>query len=718
MKKLYRKNSDYNYILLLLLISLLSFTALLFHPPKWDMLDYFLPMRRLIGETLRSGNLPLWNPYIMLGQPIYADPQSGAWYPIAWILGSLFGYNIFTISFEYILHVFLAGWGVYLLLKTLNFERKIAFTMGVAYMLSGFFVGNGQHMSWIIAGTWLPFVINSYLRLYFKSNMENSLKFSFFVALIFSGGYPAVGFILFYLLLFSSIFLIIRKLKNGVKTEVRKYVKFLSISMAIILPILAIFFVSNIEILPHVTRASSLTKESALTGHFHPYGLFSIIAPLSVHLPNTWEVFGTDLSMINAYFGLIVLIFATVALLKTKDKKVYYLFALALFFILTAMGVYTGIRGFLFDYVPLMNYFRFPSILRLFFILFMVIISAYGLQYFKEKNSNKLLIILSSANALAIIATVAYFRSYTYLNLLDTAKSGIFTQNKNIFIEQAFSFNALFQLTILLLLILVLIFIKNRKLGFNLIIFIIIAELFISTKLTSPYTVYDEFLSAAESNKYLNSFDKKFSLPNGEAIALQTDIMEKQSPFWRNLTMYNHQVSNSGFTPFVLGNHRELNDNFTDFRDSIIQNSVIYIPEKVYPNSLFKNRYEKGEISSKDAFFDVSDIFENSTDVEFQILKFSPNKIEIEYNANSDAYLVLQQHNYPHWRAKIDDKIVPLEQVNIFFMGVKLPSNSHKVVFEFKPKLAITAFYISAFSWILIVLVLLFLRLKKAKMLN
>ena len=208
MKRLFRKNSDSKYILLLLLISLLSFSDLLFHPMKWDMIDYFLPMRRLIGETLRSGNLPLWNPYIMLGQPIYADPQSGAWYPIAWILGSIFGYNIFTISFEYVLHVFLAGLGVYLLLKTLNFERKIAFTMGVAYMLSGFFVGNGQHLSWIIAGTWLPFVISSYLKLYLKINIENSLKFSFFVALIFSGGYPAVGFILFYILLISSIFLI------------------------------------------------------------------------------------------------------------------------------------------------------------------------------------------------------------------------------------------------------------------------------------------------------------------------------------------------------------------------------------------------------------------------------------------------------------------------------------------------------------------------------
>ncbi|MGI6321567.1 MAG: YfhO family protein [Bacteroidales bacterium] len=718
MKRLFRKNSDSKYILLLLLISLLSFSDLLFHPMKWDMIDYFLPMRRLIGETLRSGNLPLWNPYIMLGQPIYADPQSGAWYPIAWILGSIFGYNIFTISFEYVLHVFLAGLGVYLLLKTLNFERKIAFTMGVAYMLSGFFVGNGQHLSWIIAGTWLPFVISSYLKLYLKSNIENSLKFSFFVALIFSGGYPAVGFILFYILLISSIFLIIRRLRNREKKEVRKHIKFISISMAIILPILAIFFVSNIEILPHVTRASSLTKESALTGHFHPKGLLSLIAPLSVHIPNTWDVFGTDLSMINAYFGLIVLIFAIVALLKIKDKKVYYLFVLALLFILTAMGVYTGIRGFLFDYIPLMNYFRFPSIFRLFFILFMVIISAYGLQYFKEKNSNKLLIILSSAIALAITGTIVFFRSYTYLNLLDTAKNGIFKYNENIFLEQAFSFNALFQLTILLLLILVLIFIKNRKLGFNLTIFIIIAELFISTKLTSPYTVYDEFMSAAESKNYLNSFEKKFSLPNGEAIALQTEIMKKQTPFWRNLTMYNHQVSNSGFTPFVLGEHRELNDNFTDFRDSIIQNSVVYIPEKVYPNSLFKNSYEKGEISSKDAFFNVSDIFENSASVEFQILKFTPNKIEIVYNASSDAYLILQQHNYPHWRAKIDDKTVPLEQANIFFMGIKLPSNSHKVVFEFKPKLAKTAFYISAFSWILIVLLLLFLRLKKAKMLN
>ena len=41
---------------------------LLQHPLKYDMIDQAYPWRYFIGECLQNGNLPLWNPYQLLGR--------------------------------------------------------------------------------------------------------------------------------------------------------------------------------------------------------------------------------------------------------------------------------------------------------------------------------------------------------------------------------------------------------------------------------------------------------------------------------------------------------------------------------------------------------------------------------------------------------------------------------------------------------------------------
>ena len=42
----------------------------------WDSKNQFYPMFRFLGEALRNGELPFWNPYHFGGHPAIADPQS------------------------------------------------------------------------------------------------------------------------------------------------------------------------------------------------------------------------------------------------------------------------------------------------------------------------------------------------------------------------------------------------------------------------------------------------------------------------------------------------------------------------------------------------------------------------------------------------------------------------------------------------------------------
>lgn len=78
-----------------------------------DHFDYFQPLRAFTADELRAGRLPLWNPYSASGEPWLANPQTGVFYPPAWLFLVL---PFATAYMAYLLlHLVILGWGAYLL---------------------------------------------------------------------------------------------------------------------------------------------------------------------------------------------------------------------------------------------------------------------------------------------------------------------------------------------------------------------------------------------------------------------------------------------------------------------------------------------------------------------------------------------------------------------------------------------------------------------------
>jgi hypothetical protein len=122
--------------LLTLLATALFLPALLRHHVfvLRDHLDYFQPLRWFTASELRAGHLPYWNPYNASGEPWLANPQTGVFYPPAWlfvVLPFATAYMLFLL-----LHLLLLGSGAYLF-----FARKAsqgaALAGAVALMFSG-----------------------------------------------------------------------------------------------------------------------------------------------------------------------------------------------------------------------------------------------------------------------------------------------------------------------------------------------------------------------------------------------------------------------------------------------------------------------------------------------------------------------------------------------------------------------------------------------------
>jgi hypothetical protein len=99
-----------------------------------DHFDYFQPLRWFTATELQAGRVPLWNPYSASGEPWMANPQTGLFYPPAWlflVLPFTTAYTLFLF-----LHVALLGCSAYLLFAR-TASREAAFVGAVALMFSG-----------------------------------------------------------------------------------------------------------------------------------------------------------------------------------------------------------------------------------------------------------------------------------------------------------------------------------------------------------------------------------------------------------------------------------------------------------------------------------------------------------------------------------------------------------------------------------------------------
>lgn len=79
----------------------------------------------------------------------------------------------------------------------------------------------------------------------------------------------------------------------------------------------------------------------------------------------------------------------------------------------------------------------------------------------------------------------------------------------------------------------------------------------------------------------------------------------------------------------------------------------------------------------------ISNKYQNTGSI--QLTSYEANRIEYISTSNENGYGVFSEIYYPEWKATIDDKVVPIQQVNYVLRGIEIPKGEHKIVFEFKP---------------------------------
>ncbi len=117
------------------------------------------PWYSLLGSQLRSGNLPLWNPYMFSGTPFAADVLSGWMYVPAMVLFTLLPFAMAVKAFI-VSHLLLSGLGVYALGRSVKHTPLGAVTAGIIYECSGMVFTLSVANSYVVElAAWTPVVL-------------------------------------------------------------------------------------------------------------------------------------------------------------------------------------------------------------------------------------------------------------------------------------------------------------------------------------------------------------------------------------------------------------------------------------------------------------------------------------------------------------------------------------------------------------------------------
>ncbi|MHB8620725.1 MAG: hypothetical protein ACYDAG_14330, partial [Chloroflexota bacterium] len=340
-----------------------------------DLLSFIYPMYGFAAHALRSGHLPLWDPYLFSGAPFAADIQSGLFYPINLLFerfGPAFGYD--TIETMAVLHYVLAGSFCYALARTLSASRWGSLLAGVVYMWSGFMVAQLGHLNMVAVAAWLPLeVLLLRLAMLGRRPLLTVPLTSMVLAIAFFAGHTQL--FVYELLAMAVYVAFFGHWRRAIPTS--------------LLILGGSGLLAAIQILPsyELTRLSLRAGISYLESTkfaLAPAGLLTLIVPhfFGENAQNYWASWTT--TEVFGYAGILPLILAVAALRLRRSRDTRFFLWLAVLGIVLSLGQATILQGWLYRFVPGFDKVRAPGRFLVYFDLGVAILAAVCLDAMRK----------------------------------------------------------------------------------------------------------------------------------------------------------------------------------------------------------------------------------------------------------------------------------------------------------------------------------------------
>ena len=640
----------YAILLLILIVAYLPVSTFYFGMKNDAFSDNF-PNKFFLTEAIRSGHLPLWNPYINFGFPVYADMGFAFYNPITWLF-ALIGYNAYMLTVEVLLYIYLAGVFMLNLGRYLNWDKKICLVTAAMYMCCGFYTGCLQYINFLTAAAFLPLAVQALLQLLNGPSFKSSFIFAVACYFVFAGGHPAIpiAFVYFIIILILLLFFFY----TGYRNNARK----IAISLATALMLCILFYLPAIysyaNILPFYGRNAPPEQILSTQAGFTFSSYLSFLFPFSTVSTN--NIFNTDVAMRSGFFSVVGFV-CVVLSVKSKQKYVAAILLTALCMLLLSAG--GDIKIALFSKLPLLGYVRYNGEYRVFGILCFCIIAGFGMQQLKNGDKVftrrfKISLAAIACACICIVVTLIATRYITANSLVTLFKQPLpFAQKVKLFLAGPFPWFLMASAGITLL-VSTLALLALRKNKFNLLLAITIADLILNSIIYLPVTGVGQVTLKNIQSVY-DRYPKGIPIPALVPVNKIDTFNAVTTGLVGDATYYNKLIGTTKLTDYP--------SYFTS------------------TNRYFNNKQLVGE-ASRNPYLFLEHGSGSGTSV--VVKKFSPENIEITVNAQQDDTLVYLQNNYKFWHATVNGNQVPVTTAYQTFMGVKINKGVNSVTFYYE----------------------------------
>lgn len=319
-----------------------------------DVWNFNYPLKNLLSQSLKQGEIPLWTDLIGNGYPIAAEGQIGAFSPINWIIFGLFPMpQAFTAALVVAFATALTG--SYLLMRKIGLPKLLSFVSAIFATSNGYFIVQITHLNLLQSFSFIPWAILFTEKLVTENGSRPILWLGFILAQMILAGYPQTFINCLFIL---AIFVLFRNWDQKITTLMKIFAAAL---MAILL--------SAIQLIPlfELVKQSDTLSSASNQRYIHPMSvknLLTVIYPFIFGNPadgtypyfgKGWPIFWENL----LYVGIIPLLSIIIYAIKRKEfrQKLYSgsektLLAVFLASLILSLGKNTP-AGLLFKFPPL-----------------------------------------------------------------------------------------------------------------------------------------------------------------------------------------------------------------------------------------------------------------------------------------------------------------------------------------------------------------------------
>jgi hypothetical protein len=375
-----------------------------------DMIPMGYMMRKVVAEYWKShGSLPLWDRYIIGGIPVVDAMHGDLFYPttVFYFLMPLHK----ALGYKIVLHIWLAGLTMYLLVRTLGLRRQSALVAGIAYMAAPYIVSltYAGHDAKIFVTALFPLSVALLERFLWRTQFRYAVLLGGSVGLLFLTSHPQMAYFASWGLLIYFVFNIPRLARAG---RLPRGIALLAVSVVLALCLGSIqflppyFYTTNFS-----PRTGGVTFEYAASWSLHPEEVVSLMYPhfvgYSTRDGDTY--WGRNLFKLNSESpGPLVLLLAIggILLFRLRRETAPWLF-LFFFCPIYALGAHTPVFELIFRLVPGAKFLRAVSVIMFMFSCTVCVLAAYFVDAFLSGAVDK--VKKNIATALFFVAVVGGF---------------------------------------------------------------------------------------------------------------------------------------------------------------------------------------------------------------------------------------------------------------------------------------------------------------------